>query len=199
MWRRRGSSPGPGVDEAGRPVVDPTENVIALVQAGLARQDDLRAADAVLAELRARYEERIDRLRSEHGREIRLAEAARIDAIRAVDVAAVTRAAEVAAAQATTLAAQVVASAEAMRTQVNAAAIAAATALATALEPHTKAIENLREQQYRQQGQQTQKTEGRDTGQWLVTVVVGVAAIIVTWIAAHGSTFVTAVPAATGR
>lgn len=37
-------TPGAGVDKAGNPVVDPTQNVIALVEAGSKRHDDLLAA-----------------------------------------------------------------------------------------------------------------------------------------------------------
>ena len=40
-----GVSPGPGVDRFGTPVVDPTQNVLDLVEAAIKRQDDLRMAD----------------------------------------------------------------------------------------------------------------------------------------------------------
>jgi hypothetical protein len=170
---------GPSTDAGNRPVDDPTKNVQALVDAGMRRQDDLR-------ELEATHLREIGALRAAYEEKLRVAESARIDAIRAVDVGAVSRAAEVAAAQASTLAAQVTTSAETLRGQVNAAAIAAATALATALQPITKSIEDLRAAQYAQQGQAAAKTEGRDNSQWLITLLVGIGVAVVTYfIAVH--------------
>src|SRR5688572_11724945 len=37
--------PGPGVDAQGQPVIDPTKNVLDLVEAAMRRQDDLRHAE----------------------------------------------------------------------------------------------------------------------------------------------------------
>ena len=110
-----GVSPGPGVDSHGRPAVDPTQNVLDLVRSAIARQDDLRIAESQhireLAEIRTSYENRLslqDRAdaatRASYEEKLREKETARIDAIRAVDVGAVTRAAEVSATQAATLA-----------------------------------------------------------------------------------------------
>lgn len=135
-------------------VVDPTENVIALVHAAMKRQDDMRdlvaAHSAEVATLRADYDQRL-----------REAETARINAIRAVDVGAVNRAAEVSATQALALAAQVAASAETLRTQVAAAAAASAVALSNALEPIQKDIRDLRDSQSRGQGGKDQTTTTR--------------------------------------
>ena len=123
---------------------DPTENVIALVTAAMKRQDDLRDQDSVhireLMGLRADYDQRL-----------RGAETARIDAIRAVDVGAVNRAAEVQANQANTLAAQVATTADAFRAS-----------LAAALAPIQASIEDLRRAQYEAQGKQGQIVETRD-------------------------------------
>jgi len=115
-------------DAQGWPLEDPTANVIAILEAAtkrtddlreaaVKRQDDMRSSDYAhitdLMNLTAAYEEKL-----------RLAEAHRIDAIRAVDVGNVQRAAEVQQNQAAILATTVTASAEAMRTQVAAAAAA---------------------------------------------------------------------------
>ena len=72
-------SAGPGVDAQGRPVVDPTQNVRELVVAAIERQDDLRILDS-------QWRDKMSARDLEHAREMRAAEAARIDAIRAVDV-----------------------------------------------------------------------------------------------------------------
>jgi hypothetical protein len=185
------------VDAQGRPVFDPTENVKALNDASVKRADDLRQAEAkrVKAELRhvhesgrqvdrrtddlraaavkyqaaeIRYTQKIVDLQARHAAELRVAESARIDAIRAVDVGNVQRAAEVAGAQA-----------EALRNQVAAAAAAAATALSAALDPIQKDIADLRRAQYEAQGQKTQVVEGRaNTGAIYAAVGVAVAVVL---------------------
>jgi hypothetical protein len=136
------------------PVIDPTQNVLDLVEAAIQRQDDLRALEA--EGLRREVE-----LRADYDEKLRRAETARIDAIRAVDVGAVNRAAEVSAAQALTLATQVATSAETLRTQVAAAAQASTVALAAALEPIQKDIAELRKTQYEQAGQKAQVIESQ--------------------------------------
>jgi hypothetical protein len=93
--------------------------------------------------------------------QLREAEAARIDAIRSVDVGAVQRAAEVQLAQATALATTQATMAETLRGQVAAAATAQATALGAALVPLQEAIADLRRAQYEQAGSKAQTTEGR--------------------------------------
>lgn len=163
-------APGPGVDRYGSPVVDPTKNVLDLVRAAIERQDNLREAESrhirELASIRAEYDAQLRQqdqdkavLRSGYEEKLRTQESARIDAIRAVDVGAVTRAAEVSATQAATLATQQQASADALRGQVEQARIATADALAQALAPITKSIEDLRAAQYQQQGEKSSKVE----------------------------------------
>lgn len=135
-------------------VIDPTKNVLDLVRAETKRQDDLRefTADALRRE---------SALRDDFYTQLRMAEAARIDAIRAVDVGAVQRAAEVQLAQATALATQQATIAETLRGQVAAAAGAQATALGAALVPLQEAIADLRRAQYEQAGSKAQTVEGR--------------------------------------
>lgn len=174
--------PGPGVDSEGRPVVDPTRNVLDLVAAAIKRQDDLRETESrhvrEIAGLRADYTVEIARLRASFQEELRSAETERINAIRTVDVQAVQQAAGVAEARATALANQVAASAEALRNQVQAAASAAAVSLATALEPIQKDIADLRRAQYEQQGQRAQVQEGR-AGIGTTTAIVGAIVAVV--------------------
>jgi len=105
-----------------------------LLVAAIQRQDDLRIAES-------RHVRQMATLQMQHDQEMRIAEAARVDAIRSFDVGAVTRAAEVATTQASALAAQVAA-----------AASAATVALNTAFEPIQKDIADLRRAQYEAQG-----------------------------------------------
>jgi hypothetical protein len=173
-----GTEPGLGVDARGGPVVDPTANVLNLVEAAVERLDDLRNQEAA-------HVREILALRSHYMEELREAESARIDAIRRVDVEAVQRAAQVQATQATALADQVAAAAEAMRTQVAAAATGSATALSAALDPIKTDIADLRRAQYEAAGQKTQVVEtqagGRNIALWIALVVsilgLGVALI----------------------
>jgi len=134
---------GIGVDKTGGPVVDPTQNVLDLVEAAVKRLDDLRVADA-------RHANQLAAVRAEHAKELRVIEKDRLDAIRAVDVGAVQRAAEVQATQAGALAAQVVATADAFRVS-----------LAAALEPIQKDIRDLRDAQSRTVGGKDQTGETR--------------------------------------
>lgn len=170
------TGPGPGVDAQGNPVIDPTQNVLDLVEAAIKRQDDLR-------EMEAKHARELADLRAAYDRELRQAESNRIDAIRAVDVGAVNRAAEVAATQAAVLAGQVSATAEAVRTQVAATASAAGAALAAALEPIIKDIQDLRKAQYEAQGVKTQSVETTtrqqfSTGNLLALAGLAVVALI---------------------
>jgi hypothetical protein len=151
-----------------REVEDPTSNVMALVEAAVKRIDDI-------ADLRSEYADRLEEMRRYYGdklrdneKELRRAESDRIDAIRAVDVGNVQRAAEVSAAQA-----------EALRNTVAAAAGAAATSLAGALDPIQKDIADLRRAQYEAQGQKTQVAEIRQTSGVAVAVAgLAVSAMI---------------------
>jgi hypothetical protein len=162
---------GAAVDSQGRPVQDPTKNVLDLVEAGLKRQDDLREATADF--LRREMD-----LRFAHASELMRKEGERIDAIRAVDVGNVAAAAAVSATQATTLAAQVATSAETLRNQVAAAATASTVALGAALDPIQKDIADLRRAQYEQQGQKAQVTESRSAAEDMKPLVDAIAALV---------------------
>ena len=168
----RGSE-GPATDKLNDPVIDPTKNVLDLVAAAIARQDDLR-------NLESRWIRRSATTQAKHSKALRKAETKRINAIRAVDVAAVQRASEVAAVQASALAAQVTASAEALRTQVAATATAGTIALGAALEPMQKDIQDLRRAQYEAQGQKTQviesTTKSGSIGLWIGIAVAAIGA-----------------------
>ena len=125
------SSMGLGVDSSGGPVIDPTANVLSLVLAAVTRLDDLRSAETRrLEDLQISEMKRVDdiaKLRAEYQEKLTLAESKRIDAIRAVDVAAVATANERAITQASVLANQVAQSAETLRALVASTAAAFST------------------------------------------------------------------------
>lgn len=106
----------PGV-EADHPIVDPTKNVLDLVEAANRRQDDLRAADKELSDvkhtheatvtiLRAAHNAELGRLREEYQEKIAHAESGRLDSIRQVDREEVAKTAVAANTAITTLAKQ---------------------------------------------------------------------------------------------
>ncbi len=101
-------------------IVDPTKNVLTYVEAAVTRLDDLREAES------RRVNEQIV-LRAEFAKQLNEAEAKRIDAIRAVDVNAVSVATERATAQAAVLQNQVNQSAETLRSLVESKASTLAT------------------------------------------------------------------------
>jgi hypothetical protein len=186
MSEHSGGSMGPSTDKHNDPVIDPTKNVLDLVQSAIARLDDIRVLSVTrmddLREQESRHVREIAALRADYQAELRQAETERINAIRAVDVQAVQQASVVQETRATALAAQVAASAEAMRNQVQAAATAAATSLAAALEPVQKDIADLRRAQYEAQGQKTQVVEahasGASSGMW-VGIVLSVFGLMI--------------------
>ena len=147
-------TPGPGVDRQGRNVVDPSQNVLDLVDAAVKRLDDLRVVEVT-------HRRELDKQRNYYEEKLRLAESMRIDAIRAVDVGNVNRAAEVQAAAAGVLAAQLVATQEQSRSQVAAVAGTFQTGLVAALEPMQKDIRDLRDAQSRGAGGVAQVGETR--------------------------------------
>ena len=190
-------TPGPGVDRFGRPVVDPTENVLQLVAAAIQRQDDLRAAEARhLREIEAMRAEslrnerahlrELAEQRAEYDNRLHKAEANRIDAIRAVDVTAVQQTAAAAETRATALAAVVTASAEALRNQVSEVRQASDLTLAQALAPISEAISDLRRAQYQAQGEKTQVVEQRAQVSGVQAFVATVVTILTLMIAGLG-------------
>src|ERR1035437_8829709 len=179
---------GPAVDIAGASTDDPTRNVRDLVSAENRRQDDLRKMEArhnqEMAEVRTNCQkdeiagiQHIERLRADHAKELRIAEAARVNALREVDNQAVQQAAQVQDTRATALATQVAAAAEAMRSQVAATADAAATALTTALTPILARIEQLSQAMFETAGGKKEVIEtqakGANTGLWIGIAIAG--------------------------
>ena len=98
--------------------IDPTANVLALVAAAITRLDDLRVAAEKRLDEKINHEIRALRDLSAKDRELSEKESARIDAIRAVDVAAVASATGKASDQAVVLANQVTTSFESNRLSV---------------------------------------------------------------------------------
>jgi hypothetical protein len=135
---------------------DPTKNVETLVETSDRRQDNLREAE--VGALRREME-----LRAEYEDKLRKAESDRINAIRSVDVGNVAAAAQVAETRANTLAQQVITTADAFRA-----------AMAAALEPIQKSIEDLRRAQYEAQGQKSQVSDTRLN----MNVIIGAIALL---------------------
>ena len=162
------ASPGPGVDREGRPVIDPTKNVLNLVEASVRRLDDLRRQSE-------KYIVDMATMAAAHAKELRELEAQRIDAIRTVDVAASQQTAKDAEVRAAALAKQVTDAAEAMRAQVAQTASAAATSLGAALVPIQERLAELTRLQYEQQGQKQQVVESRASDADFAPILTAIA------------------------
>jgi hypothetical protein len=169
---RADTSQGLGVDRYGNPVIDPTKNVERLVEEAVKRIDDLRTeSQAHSREIRDSDKEFIramltaekekNDLRAQFYDELRVAESDRINAIRAVDVEAVQRAAEAMQIQAATLATQVATSAETLRTAAAATTERQAEILEQALRPLRDAVAVLTQAQYETQGSKANVVESR--------------------------------------
>jgi hypothetical protein len=165
---------GRRVDRRGGVAIDPTRNVLDLVDAERRYQDGMRQAykeitDAKslcieqIANLRSAHAEkvadaesrRVDEqaaMRAEYGEKLRFAEASRIDAIRAVDVGAVAIASQRASDQANVLQTQVATTAETIRNLVASTAAAAAISLQQQLGPISTRITTLEQAQYKGEG-----------------------------------------------
>lgn len=150
---------GLGVDASGGPVIDPTANVLSLVEAAVKRLDDLRAAEVVrqndLRTMMEAHAATVLRITIEFQQQLRDAEAKRIDAIRVVDVNAVSVASARAADQASVLAAQVQTSADALRSLVATSAAALATQQANANAEFSKRLSELERTKYEGAGRST--------------------------------------------
>ena len=141
-----------GMDANGRPIVDPTDNVVAVVEANAKSAEALRVADNKYMESQIAHVKEIGDLRAKGAEALTLAESKRIDAIRAVDVGAVATAAERTAQQAVVLANQVGTSAETLRTLVASTAASMAQAAAQFSAQVTERLALLERSQYKGEG-----------------------------------------------
>jgi hypothetical protein len=116
---------GLGVDSSGGPVVDPTQNVKDLTEAGNLRQDDLRESYEKLFDAKITGLTDMIRTYSIHQRDLDKAESDRLNAIRQVDREEVAKTAAANQTATTTLANSTVTLADTLRTQVGTVAAAA--------------------------------------------------------------------------
>jgi len=152
---------GLGVDSAGGPVIDPTENVRELFEAGSTRQDDLRLAERRLQEEKVvrvegelRAVQREVAIRATHQNALDMLEAKRLDAVRSVDQLAVKTEADRSAAAITALANAAATTAETLRSAVNTSATNLATQLDRTVTAITERIAALEKSSYTGAGKQ---------------------------------------------
>jgi len=185
--------------EAGRPpIIDPTANVLQLVEAAMTRQDDLRAAEArhrdALALLRSEMGHEIRQIEKQAQRDLAKAESGRIDALsqaesRRIDALLSAQQQNVALASAraeltaTALAERVDASAKALAMSVE----TTAKTLTATVEAHVKALSDrivpLEQARYQAAGSAEQRTEGRASNQWIIGLVMSAPSTFVALIA----------------
>ena len=151
---------------------DPTGNVRAMLADAVERQDGLREAETrrvnELICLRDKFQDKLD-----------VAEAKRIDAIRAVDVNAVTVANDKAMVAAAVLAKQVTESRDALQQLVASTAAATATQLTSLLSPITERLTSLEKNQYKGEGTTAKALDMRTVLFAVLTIVMSGAALVV--------------------
>jgi hypothetical protein len=181
--RVRHAASGIGVDWEGHPVIDPTENVRELFEAGATRQDDLRLAERRLQEEKIqrlesefRAVQREVRIRADHQRDLDALESKRLDAVRSVDQLAAKTEADRAAAAVTALATQASTTAETLRSAVNTSATNLATQLDRTVSAIVERIAALEKSSYTGAG----KGEGMSSSWGVLLAVVGLIATLLT-------------------
>ena len=142
------------IDAFGGATIDPTQNVLNLVEAAILRQDNLREYAEKLADAKADFTNKIAELRAIHQRELDVAEAQRLDAIRQVDREDVTKTAVQALTAIQALAATTTTTAETLRTQVATTAQAAQNQLATITNEINKRLSALEQTSFEGKGKQ---------------------------------------------
>lgn len=172
------------------PVIDPTANVLKLVEKAVERLDDMAALRALYQEkLAAAESRRVDEqmaLRASSDEKLRDAEAKRIDAIRAVDVGAVAIQNERAVQQASVLANQVSASKDALQALVASTADQLAKNLAASLTQILDRISALEKSQYQIGGRDIQRDVGKFDMRYVIGLVLGIPAVVLTVLALLG-------------
>lgn len=163
-------------------VVDPTANVLQLVEAAMQRQDDLRGesnrrqSDLDKQERRHRLELRD--LESKYRDAQQAAESRRLDALLAAQNSAAALTATRAEATATALAERVDNSAKTLATSVEATAKAFQTAVDATAKAFSERISPLEQLRFEQGGRREQQTETRATTQWTIERVMAVIVIL---------------------
>lgn len=147
------------VDSTGGPTVDPTKNVLDLVEASIKRIDDMAVLTGLLVEarlkvveetakLRAEHNAEIDRLRAEHQSVQDDKESRRLDSVRQVDQMAVRNESDRSALAITALASSAAVTAETLRSAVNTSAANLATQLDRTVSAITERIASLEKSSY---------------------------------------------------
>lgn len=152
MNEKKEAERGKGVDSSGAQVIDPTQNVIALTEAANKRQDDLRELTDRFTSARIDHLAEIVTLRAEHAKEINALESNRLNAIRQVDVLAVSTAADRAAVAISALAATTAANAENLRNALTSTATTIAKQTADTVSAITERIGALEKSSYEGKG-----------------------------------------------
>jgi len=152
--RRESGRPGIAVDAYGGGVIDPTKNVLDLVDAAVKRIDDVGRLRALLVDVQIAHQAEIGRLRADYQTAIDALEAKRLDAIRQVDQLAVKTEADRSAAAITALATTAATTAETLRNAVNTSATNLATQLTNTVNAITERIAQLEKLSYTGQGRQ---------------------------------------------
>jgi poly-gamma-glutamate capsule biosynthesis protein CapA/YwtB (metallophosphatase superfamily) len=167
--------------------VDPTANVLALVAAAMARQDDLRAAEAKRRDDLFTVEQRHrSEMREQMGTQLDarlVAEKERVNALLAAAQSAVALDRTRAELTASALAERVDTSAKTLSAQVETTAKAAEAAVIAAATSLNSRIAPLEQFRFEQGGAKTQQVEGKSDNRWVLGVAMSAPAFLLALIA----------------
>jgi hypothetical protein len=179
--------------QAKPPLIDPTANVLKLVEQAMLRQDDLRQAESKriddLVKQDMYYREKLRLIEQEHMSARFGTESRRVDAVIAQQAANVSLASQRAELTATALAARVDESARALAERVDTSAKALAASVeatskasAAAVDAQSKALADriipLEQFRYEQGGAKTQQVEGKSDSRWIIGIAMSAPAWI---------------------
>ena len=160
-------------------VIDPTANVLKLVEQAMLRQDDLRKAESARLDAIASSEKAhattVRELESKYRDSAALAETRRVDAVIAQQAQAVILASTRAELTASALAERVDTSARTLAESVKVTADANAAALTVALKTLTDRIDPLERFRYEMGGRSSLQVEARQDSHWTVGQAVTIA------------------------
>jgi hypothetical protein len=178
--------------------IDPTANVLKLVEQAMLRQDDLRMAESRriddLVKQDMYYREKLRLIEQEHMSARFGTESRRVDAVIAQQAANVSLASQRAELTATALAARVDESARALaeRVDTSAKALAAsveatAKASAAAVDAQSKALADriipLEQFRYEQGGAKVQQSEGKSDNRWVIGIAISAPSFLLAVVA----------------
>jgi len=168
------------LEHLGSPPIDPTANVLKLVEEAVRRLDDI-------AQIRAAHIREMMVLRATHQQELSAAEKERLNAIRSIDAQAISLASQ-----------QVNSVAQGLETKINNLAEGNRQQLASMATLLQDRLSSVERNQYTGQGAKSQQVEGQQQTNWTVIAAIGGVGLFFTFVTIVISIIVVVITLASG-